>query len=253
MADEQHVLTLLRQADPAARLPQAERHFDPLRQRVTTRIARLEDQRSEEREPARGKGPEMQTTTTPARQVTPPRRTWIAAAAAAVVIAAAVGTFVATRPATVPDTVAPPSSVYEEGTVMHLLDTDGRFDTFLGLLEQEGAILDFLTSRGFDRTMFVPTDEAFAQLDEATMAEITEGPRLGWFLHVHMLSEGQGGIRAEDLTTKRYQNPGAGTLTPVTVDGETITYGGATVIETDIQVDGGIVHVIDGVVIPWDR
>lgn len=256
MADEQHVLTLLRQADPAARLPQAERSFDPLRQRVTSRIARLEEREPEERGPDRGKGTGMQTTTKTAatRQLTPPRRTWIAAAAAAVVvIAAAVGTFVATRPAAVPDAVAPPSSVYEEGTVMHLLDTDDRFDTFLGLLEEEGAILDFITSRGFDRTMFVPTDEAFAQLDEATMAEITEGPRLGWFLHTHMLSEGQGGIRAEDLTTKRYQNPGAGTLTPVTVEGQRITYGGATVIETDIEVRGGIVHVIDGVVIPWDR
>lgn len=251
MADEQHVLALLRQADPAARLPQAERSFDPLRQRVTTRIARLEEQ---EPAPDRGKGTAMQTTTAPARQLTPPRRTWIAAAAAAVVvIAAAVGTFVATRPAAVPDTVAPPSSVYEEGTVMHLLDTDGRFDTFLGLLEEEGAILDFLSSRGFDRTMFVPTDEAFAQLDEATMAEITERPRLGWFLHTHMLAEGQGGIRAEDLTDKSYQNPGARTLTPVTIEGEHITYGGATVIETDIEVEGGIVHVIDGVVIPWDR
>lgn len=194
----------------------------------------------------------MQTTAAPA-QVTPPRRSWIAAAAAVVVIAAAVGTFVATRPAAVPDTVAPATSVYEEGTVMHLLDTDGRFDTFLSLLEEEGAILDFLTSRGFDRTMFVPTDEAFAQLDETTMAEITEGPRLGWFLHTHMLSEGRGGIRAEELTTKRYQNPGPRTLTPVTVEGERITYGGANVIETDLEADEGIVHVIDGVVIPWDR
>lgn len=39
----------------------------------------------------------------------------------------------------------------------------------------------------------------------------------------------------------------------MTIEGEHITYGGATVIETDIEVEGGIVHVIDGVVIPWDR
>lgn len=253
MADEQHVLTLLRQADPAARLPQPERSFDPLRQRVNARIARLEEEELDQREPDTGKATGMETTTAPAPQLTPPRRTWIAAAAAAVVIAAAVGTFVATRPADVPDTVAPATSVYEEGTILHLLDTDGRFDTFLSLLEEEGEIIGFISSRGFDRTMFVPTDEAFAQLDEATMAEITDGPRLGWFIHAHMLAEGQGGIRAEDLTTKDYQNPGARTLTPVTVEAEHITYGGATVIETNIEVDGGIVHVIDGVVIPWAR
>lgn len=254
MADEQHVLTLLRQADPAARLPEPERSFDPLRQRVNAWIARLEEE-LDQREPDTGKATGMETTTAPApaRQLTPPRRTWIAAAAAAVVIAAAVGTFVATRPAGVPDAVAPATSVYEEGTVPYLLDTDGRFDTFVGLLEEEGEIIEFISSRGFDRTMFVPTDEAFAQLDEATMAEITEGPRLGWFLHAYMLAEGQGGIRAEDLTTKDYQNPGARTLTPVTVEGEHITYGGANVIETDIETENGVVHVIDGVVIPWDR
>lgn len=253
MADQQHVLTLLRQADPAARLPEPERSFDPLRQRVNARIARLDQREPDRREPDTGKETGMETTTAPAPQLTPPRRTWIAAAAAAVVIAAAVGTFVATRPADVPDTVAPATSVYEQGTVMHLLDTDGRFDTFLGLLEQEGEIIEFIASRGFDRTMFVPTDEAFTQLDEATMAEITDGPRLGWFLHAHMLAEGQGGIRSDDLTTKNYQNPGARTLTPVTVDGQHITYGGADVIETDIEAGDGIVHVIDGIVIPWDR
>lgn len=258
MVDEQQVLAILRAADPAARVAEPERDFDPLRQRVTARITRLE--RGEDVGPSTGKERPMQTTIPATTADTPPRRRWapVVAVAVATVVAVAAGTLVLGRATDTPDTVTPVDSVYEEGSVLHVLDTDGRFDTFLDLVEgadrrtDDRSVLDELRSDSFDRTLFVPTDDAFAELGDETLAGIVDGPNLSRLLFAHIVIEGQGGLRAGDLVTKRYQNPGAASLTQVTVDGARISYGSATVIESDLEATNGIVHVIDAVVVPWE-
>ena len=41
-----------------------------------------------------------------------------------------------------------------------------------------------------------------------------------------------------------------GSAAPVTVDGETVMIGDATVTATDIEASNGVIHVIDTVLIP---
>jgi len=98
-------------------------------------------------------------------------------------------------------------------------------------------------------TIFAPTNQAFADALESleiTAEELLASEGLGDILTYHVVS---GKVMSTDLSDG---------LTPETLEGSTVTIGvsdsvtvnGATVIIPDVEVSNGVIHVIDGVLLP---
>jgi uncharacterized surface protein with fasciclin (FAS1) repeats len=137
------------------------------------------------------------------------------------------------------------------GDVLEVAASEGDLDTFLAALEAAGIMDNFHGDGPF--TLFIPTDEAFsAYLAEAGMsqAEVFAGAEmLQSILNHHivnMMEDAQMvmGMAGQSFTTA------SGQPLEVTVEGETVMVGLATVERYDIHASNGVIHVIDTVLIP---
>ena len=92
-------------------------------------------------------------------------------------------------------------------------------------------------------TFFAPNDAAFQALDADELADLLsiEGS-LEDTLRNHIVSER---VDAAALVAMTSIETTGGTTLAISVDGDTVTVAGATVIEADVEVDDGIVHVVD--------
>lgn len=114
-------------------------------------------------------------------------------------------------------------------------------------------ILEALTNGG-PYTVFAPTDAAFTALLEElglTAEELlAQTDLLNNVLLYHVVP---GIISAETVVAAAGEGAYVGTLVPVALDvqaGEGVTINGVNVIQTDVSADNGIIHVIDGVLVP---
>ena len=123
----------------------------------------------------------------------------------------------------------------------------GTFKTLAAALQAAG-LVDTLKGPG-PFTVFAPTDEAFAKLPAGTVDGLLKDvPALQNVLKYHVVS---GSVMADQVTKLAKADTVAGK--PVTIevkDGKVILNGKVQVIKTDIKASNGIIHVIDGVLIP---
>lgn len=150
-----------------------------------------------------------------------------------------------TTEAAVETTEAPETTVASVGSIVDVATAAGNFTTLLAAVEAAGLTETLATS---ELTVLAPTDEAFAKVDPAALEALLADPAaLTAVLQGHLISYPQEsssiGIFSNVITV-------AGTSLPVTNDGTTITIGGATVVQADIQADNGYIHVIDTVLLP---
>jgi len=138
-----------------------------------------------------------------------------------------------------------------EEDVLAVAAGEGDLGTFLGALEAAGIMEDFHGEGPF--TLFVPTDAAFTSyLEEAGMSqeEVFAGAEmLQSILGYHVVttmedSEMVMGMDGQAFTTLN------GAPLAVTLDGETVMVGDATVVRYDLSASNGVIHVIDTVLIP---
>lgn len=124
----------------------------------------------------------------------------------------------------------------------------GQFETLVAAVQAAG-LVETLKGEG-PFTVFAPTDEAFAALPEGTVESLLEEEnrdQLQSILTYHVVA---GKIMAEDAmaadsaTTVQGQD-----LTITTMDGS-VMIDDATVIQADIEASNGVIHVIDGVLMP---
>ena len=122
---------------------------------------------------------------------------------------------------------------------------DNGLENIAGLVEQ----VDVAELTGDeDFTFFAPNDDAFTTLDADEAADLLSDP--GQILDVlrnHLLA---GTITAEELANLDEVETEAGEQLPVTVDGDVVRVGDVTVVTADIDVAGGVVHVVDGLLLP---
>jgi len=94
-----------------------------------------------------------------------------------------------------------------------------------------------------DFTFFAPDDEAFQSLDAEDIAVILSDPeQLDDVLRRHVVAER---IDAAALAEMSSVETEGGTTLEVSVDEDIVMIGDATVVKADIDVDNGIVHVVD--------
>ncbi|HEX9643134.1 MAG TPA: fasciclin domain-containing protein [Acidimicrobiia bacterium] len=139
----------------------------------------------------------------------------------------------------------------EMGDVLEVASAEGDLGVFLAALEAAGTMDDFHGDGPF--TLFIPTDQAFADyLSEAGMTqdEAFAGAEMLQALvdhHIVAMEEDADmvmGMAGESFTTM------GGTSLDVTVDGETVMVGDATILRYDLHASNGIIHVIDQVLPP---
>lgn len=97
-------------------------------------------------------------------------------------------------------------------------------------------------------TFFAPNDEAFLELDADQLADLLSDPaQLVEVLQGHVVTERIDSTALAGMTTVQTRS---GSTLDVTVDGGTVTVGGATVVNADIDAADGVIHTIDRVLLP---
>jgi uncharacterized surface protein with fasciclin (FAS1) repeats len=139
------------------------------------------------------------------------------------------------------------------GHSMDIVDTAvdaGNFETLVAAV-QAADLVETLKGDG-PFTVFAPTDEAFAALPEGTVENLLmpeNKDQLTAVLTYHVVP---GKVMSGDLSdgmmaeTVNGQQVTIGTEDGVTVDG-------ANVVTADIEASNGVIHVIDGVILPADE
>jgi uncharacterized surface protein with fasciclin (FAS1) repeats len=135
--------------------------------------------------------------------------------------------------------------------VLAVADAEGDLGTFLSAIESAGMLEDLHGEGPF--TVFAPTDDAFdAYLESSGMTQeeaLAGGEMLQAVVGSHLVSMMEDstmvmGMDGQTLTTV------SGAPLEITVDGETVMVGEATVLRYDIEASNGVIHVIDTVLSP---
>ncbi len=133
-------------------------------------------------------------------------------------------------------------------TIAEVATENGNFKTLVAALDAAGLVETLQGPGPF--TVFAPTDAAFAKLPAGTVeALLADKDKLTSILTYHVLS---GSVKAADVVAS---NGG----TPATVNGQALRIvvregkvyvNDAQVVTTDIVASNGVIHVIDGVLLP---
>lgn len=144
-----------------------------------------------------------------------------------------------------------------EGEGEDIVDTAvaaGQFTTLTTALQEAGLVETLKGDGPF--TVFAPTDEAFAALPEGTLDTLLADPSgdLTEILTYHVIPSEVFAADVVELDGQAVDTVQGASLT-VNVDGENVSLTDAAgntvnVIDTDIEASNGVIHVIDGVLMP---
>lgn len=150
--------------------------------------------------------------------------------------------------------IIPPSMEETDAPTLNIIETaqaNGGFTTLLAALDVAN-LTSALEADG-EFTVFAPTDAAFEMVGEKLLNAILEdADALTAILQQHVV-----GASVDSLTALTLNGSQAVTLGNAEIDvlietredARVLTFGGATVIQKDIQTTNGIIHVIDAVVV----
>ena len=146
------------------------------------------------------------------------------------------------------------SSMEEASDIVDTAVAAGDFETLVTAVQAAG-LEETLRGEG-PFTVFAPTDDAFAALPAGTLDTLLADPEgdLADILTYHVVSgevlaADVVGMDGESVTTVN------GATFTVNVDGENVSLTDAAgntvnVVATDVTADNGVIHVIDGVLLP---
>jgi len=121
----------------------------------------------------------------------------------------------------------------------------GRSDlaVFSALIAAGGAEQNLITAEGF--TILAPTDAAFATIDPAVIPATLADPGVARRALANHLLPIQ--ATASDLVASGTTQTVAGVLITITEENGAVFINGARVLEANIQVPNGVIHIVDGV------
>jgi uncharacterized surface protein with fasciclin (FAS1) repeats len=123
----------------------------------------------------------------------------------------------------------------------------GSFTTLVAAVQAAG-LVDTLKGDG-PFTVFAPTDDAFAALPEGTVEELLKPEnkdQLTAILTYHVVP---GKVMSTDLSDGMMAATVEGTEVTIKTEGG-VMVDGANVVTADIETSNGVIHVIDGVIMP---
>lgn len=137
----------------------------------------------------------------------------------------------------------------ENLSIAGVLARDGNFSTFLQAFEAAG--LARTVDGPGPYTVFAPTDDAFEQVPDAVMEGLFNDPK-GALAEIALYHMVPGRYTVSDIAANTTVATVQGSPAVIGVaDGE-VTVGGAVVVRADIPAANGVIHVIDGVMVPPD-
>lgn len=136
------------------------------------------------------------------------------------------------------------------GTIVDVAAANPDFSILVAAVQRAG-LVETLSGPG-PFTVFAPTNAAFeAALADLglTQEELLASPDLGKILTYHVLPARVG---SADITGPTSPETAEGSALDVTVDGGAVKVGGAgaTVAQADVEASNGVIHAIDGVLVP---
>ncbi|MFN7016112.1 MAG: fasciclin domain-containing protein [Fimbriimonadales bacterium] len=130
-------------------------------------------------------------------------------------------------------------------TIVDIAVQAGKFNTLVQAVQAAG-LVETLSGEG-PFTVFAPTDEAFAQIPQETLqAVLADKEKLTAILTYHVVP---GKLMAADVARSSQLQTVQGQSITVNTEGG-VRVDDANVIQTDIEADNGVIHVIDRVLMP---
>jgi uncharacterized surface protein with fasciclin (FAS1) repeats len=124
----------------------------------------------------------------------------------------------------------------------------GDFETLIAAAKAAG-LVDTLTGDG-PFTVFAPTDEAFAKLGDDTIEDLLKPEnkeKLAGILTYHVV---KGKVTSKDIASGKVATVQGDAIKVKVKKGNVSLNKTVSVVKTDIEADNGIIHVIDGVLMP---
>lgn len=130
-------------------------------------------------------------------------------------------------------------------TIVDIAVQAGSFKTLVQAVQAAG-LVETLSGEG-PFTVFAPTDEAFAQIPQDTLqAVLANKEQLTAILTYHVVP---GKLMAADVVRSTQLQTAQGQSITVSTEGG-VRVDDANVVQTDIEADNGVIHVIDRVIMP---
>ncbi len=124
----------------------------------------------------------------------------------------------------------------------------GNFDTLVAAVKAAG-LVETLSGEG-PFTVFAPTDEAFAKLPEGTLETLLEPENKDKLVQILTYHVVPGKVAASDVVKLKSAKTVEGQDVTIEVKDGKVMVNDAMVVTTDIETSNGIIHVIDGVILP---
>lgn len=124
----------------------------------------------------------------------------------------------------------------------------GDFSTLLTAVETAD-LGETLSGEG-PFTVFAPTDEAFSALDDGAVEDLLKEENRDQLTSVLTYHVVPAAAMAGDLSDGQELETVNGEMLTVSIDGDTVMVGDATVTQADIEAANGVIHVIDTVMMP---
>ena len=124
----------------------------------------------------------------------------------------------------------------------------GKFKTLVTAVEAAG-LVETLKGKG-PFTVFAPTDEAFAKIDSATLADLLKPEnkdKLAAILTYHVVS---GKVKSSDIKGDMEALTVNGKALSIKLMGRKLMINDANVIVPDVNADNRVIHIIDTVLLP---
>src|SRR6056297_2634675 len=124
---------------------------------------------------------------------------------------------------------------------------NGDFSTLVAAVKAADLVETLKSDGPF--TVFAPTDDAFAALPKGTVASLLEPAnkdKLTAILTYHVVP---GKVMSGDLSDGMMAATVQGGEVTIGTEGG-VTVDGANVVQADIEASNGVIHVIDGVIMP---
>ncbi len=150
----------------------------------------------------------------------------------------------------VPEAPAPPAEAApaaKGGDIVDVAVGAGSFNTLVAAVKA-GGLVETLKGPG-PFTVFAPTDEAFAKLGDAAIADLLKPENKAKLVAILTYHVVPGKVMAADVVKlKEAKTVQGGVLKIDTTDG--VKVNSSKVVKTDIGASNGVIHVIDTVLIP---
>ena len=153
-----------------------------------------------------------------------------------------------TSAAATPSETMSEEAMTEAGTIVEVAQGAGTFETLVAAVTAAD-LVETLSGEG-PFTVFAPTDDAFAALPDGLLDALLlpENKQvLTDILTYHVVS---GEVTSDQVTAGDVPTVEGEDITITTPDGQVVLNDTATVTAVDVEASNGVIHVIDGVLVP---